>query len=64
VTPGTTRTLLAIDAQTWGGEVVGIVAAVIFVVFAVYIVVSRLRNGRHGTDRDVTGPAGHEKVER
>jgi hypothetical protein len=34
----------------WGGIVVGISAAVIFVIFAGWIVVQRLKHGRDDTD--------------
>ena len=34
----------------WGGIVVGITAAVIFVIFATWIVVQRLKHGRDDTD--------------
>jgi hypothetical protein len=34
----------------WGGFVVGIIAAVIFVAFAAWIVIERVRNGRGGDD--------------
>jgi len=35
----------------WGGIVVGIGAAVIFVIFATWIVVQRLKHGRDDSDK-------------
>jgi flagellar biogenesis protein FliO len=34
----------------WGGIVVGIIAIVIFVVFAAWIIVQRIKHGREGGD--------------
>jgi hypothetical protein len=34
----------------WGGIVVGIIAAVIFVVFATWIVLQRVKHGKDGND--------------
>jgi hypothetical protein len=34
----------------WGGIVVGIGAAVIFVIFATWIVIQRMKHGRDDTD--------------
>ncbi|HWB65307.1 MAG TPA: hypothetical protein VG708_00580 [Mycobacteriales bacterium] len=41
------------NAESWGGLTVGLVAAAIFVVFAVWIVVQRVRHGKDtGEQRD------------
>ena len=44
------KTVLVDPHPFWGGFVVGIIASVIFVVFAAWIVVQRVRHGRDGDD--------------
>jgi hypothetical protein len=45
-----TKTVLVDPHPFWGGLAVAIIASVVFVVFAVWIVVQRLRHGRGGDD--------------
>jgi len=42
-------TLLATRGSAWGGMVVGLVAAGLFVAFSAYIVVARIRGSRKET---------------
>ncbi len=44
------KTVLVDPKPFWGGVVVGIIAAAIFVGFATWIVVQRVRHGRGGDD--------------
>ncbi|MBV9487642.1 MAG: hypothetical protein JO246_16540 [Frankiaceae bacterium] len=44
------KTVLVDPHPAWGGIVVGIIAIVIFVVFATWIVVQRIKHGREGGD--------------
>jgi hypothetical protein len=39
------------QGASWGGEAAGIIAAVVFLVFATWIVIQRIRHGR-GHDDD------------
>jgi hypothetical protein len=43
-------TEMAARGSTWGGAVVGIVAAVVFLAFSCYIVAQRLRGNRKDQD--------------
>ncbi|HTW19046.1 MAG TPA: hypothetical protein VME70_02410 [Mycobacteriales bacterium] len=45
-----TKTVLVDPHPFWGGWVVAVIAAVIFVSFAAWIVVQRVRHGRDGDD--------------
>jgi hypothetical protein len=44
------KTVLVDPHPAWGGIVVGIVAIAIFVAFASWIVVQRIKHGREGGD--------------
>jgi hypothetical protein len=46
----TERTVLVDPHPAWGGLIAAIIASVIFVAFAAWIVVQRVRNGRGGGD--------------
>jgi flagellar biogenesis protein FliO len=43
------KTVLVDPKPAWGGLVVAIIAVVLFVVFATWIVIQRIRNGRDGS---------------
>jgi hypothetical protein len=45
-----TKTVLVDPHPAWGGVVVAIIAAVLFLVFATWIVIQRVRHGRGGGD--------------
>jgi hypothetical protein len=45
-----TKQVLVDPHPFWGGFVVGIIALAIFVMFAAWIVVQRVRHGRGGDD--------------
>jgi hypothetical protein len=45
-----TKTVLVDPHPFWGGFVVAIIASVIFVGFAAWIIVQRVRNGRDDDD--------------
>ena len=42
-------TVLAAKGSAWGGMVIGLVAAAVFVIFSAYIVVARIRGNRKET---------------
>jgi hypothetical protein len=44
------KTVLVDPHPAWGGLAVGIAASVLFVAFATWIVVQRVRHGRGGED--------------
>ena len=45
-------TWLAEGGSAWGGMVIGLVAASVFVLFSTYIVIQRVRNNRKGQADD------------
>jgi hypothetical protein len=44
------KTVLVDPKPAWGGLIVAVIAAVLFVIFATWIVVQRIRHGRDGGD--------------
>jgi hypothetical protein len=44
------KTVLVDPKPAWGGLVVAIIASVLFVIFATWIVIQRIRHGRGGGD--------------
>ena len=44
------KTVLVDPHPAWGGIIVGIAALVVFVIFATWILIQRIRHGKGGSD--------------